>query len=191
MDVKSMVSKIVKNDVMLKAGMGDKVIYVKTDIQKALLIGELLGQISDGKWENSKPFGHWKEWSRADIKVGDQGTKNMYPQKTNYNFHDAELLSIVGNRMIGMVRLIKKYPKIGKDDSSINAANSLAEYLYGDSTLPTKMLDYMEKYMDLIKSKSGASDEEILKTINDKSLYSSSDLKKDLVEIKKSFTTKL
>lgn len=78
---------------------------------------ELSGQISDGYWENSKPYDHWKAFN-CGVEVVDDNSNKMYvlPNTTdvyvrvnthfykqrNYNFASRELYNIVGNRMFGL-----------------------------------------------------------------------------------------
>ena len=58
-------------------------IYLPTDTAIALWEAELLGQFSDGAWENSKPNNHWKIWTELKVKKGNPKVETkIMPQKT-------------------------------------------------------------------------------------------------------------
>lgn len=92
---------------------------------------ELVDQISDGMWENSSPYGHWRPWCDAVVSwhptiVG----KNFWAQKTNYNLNSNELLSAVGQRMIGMARLVNAAKLLSVTDleSFLHVVNDEMKY---------------------------------------------------------------
>lgn len=67
---------------------------------------EITGQLSDGMWENTAPYDHWKFWSDLDSAVG--GCRVVTEQawrckKTGYNI--AGLYKYVGNRMVQFGRM--------------------------------------------------------------------------------------
>jgi hypothetical protein len=74
--------------------------------QKILWDEELSGQISDGMWENASPWDHWQPWCDADVVVAPDGNvgRTFWARKDSYLFTSQELLSIVGDRMLGYVR---------------------------------------------------------------------------------------
>ena len=83
-------------------------IYFRNQNQVTLWNNELLGQLSDGCWENAKPLDHWIIWHNCDAKVAEGvsvGRDFSYCGKQNYNFTDKDLLNVVGQRMIQSVRL--------------------------------------------------------------------------------------
>lgn len=45
------------------------VLIVRNAVQKALFEQELNGQISDGYWENSRPYDHWKSFRGIEVRV--------------------------------------------------------------------------------------------------------------------------
>ena len=68
---------------------------------QAKLWEELDGQISDGYWENARPYNHWRVWCRATVIVDPVNVgRNFYAEKDNYNFNSSELLEWVGDRML-------------------------------------------------------------------------------------------
>ncbi len=71
---------------------------------------EILGQLSDGFWENATPGDHWKGWSDAEVAVGQPaGYFGFRPRRTSYGLNNSELLSVVGDRMrihLGLYRML-------------------------------------------------------------------------------------
>jgi hypothetical protein len=83
-------------------------LVVRNEAQRVLFEEELKGQISDGMWENTRPFDHWKAWSDAKVSVAEPGHehligRNFFAMKDNYNFASKALLDVVGDRMIEAV----------------------------------------------------------------------------------------
>ncbi len=86
------------------------------NVEQAACFLELDGQISDGFWENAKPYDHYKPWTSCEVVVAASATmddarlgRNFYAQKDNYNFTAPELLSVVGRRMLGVVRIARAF----------------------------------------------------------------------------------
>ena len=78
--------------------------------QAALLKHELLGQMSDGHWENSRGHGDdWRKWSRADVVVDSDNVGINFYQSRNYDFLSEDLLKTVRTRMILYVRLSERF----------------------------------------------------------------------------------
>jgi hypothetical protein len=78
---------------------------VRNIAQKVLLEDELLGQMSDGRWENSNPMDHWKPWCNATIVVDPENVgRDFYPRRDGYCFTEKDLLEIIGERMLEAVR---------------------------------------------------------------------------------------
>ena len=78
---------------------------VRNEAQKVLWVHELTGQLSDGRWENSKPNNHWRPWSDADVVVDPTNVgRDFYAQRDGYCFTEKDLLSIIGDRMLELVR---------------------------------------------------------------------------------------
>jgi len=68
--------------------------------QKNLFSCEITGQLSDGAWENTKPYDHWEPWGNADVKVGSNVGRTFPVKKDGYNL--GSLLDYVGDRMLGL-----------------------------------------------------------------------------------------
>lgn len=101
---------------------------VKNLEQAILFKGELVGQLSDGAWENSKPYDHWKQWSRCKVVIGSSVGRNFWAQKDNYNLTGSSLLKIIGPRMIGMVKLAKTgYLKL-QDAGQYEGAEAFSDF---------------------------------------------------------------
>jgi hypothetical protein len=91
----------------------------------ALWVNELSGQISDGMWENSRPYDHWKFWCRLDVRFGEVASFNRggeWVGKYNYNF--ANLYKYVGDRMLAIGRMAKA----GADPND-RSIRCIAEYM--------------------------------------------------------------
>lgn len=87
------------------------IINFRNERQVTLYECELKGQISDGYWENSRPYDHWKIMCRAQAKVGDPLGPNFRPRRT-YNFAAKDLIDVVGHRMLFQVKLKILYPSM-------------------------------------------------------------------------------
>ncbi len=80
------------------------IITFKTRDQAVIFAYEMLGQISDGVWENSSPHNHYKSFDGVEVKTGeDVGTQQLHLRR-HYNFNNKELKDIVGNRMKDQVK---------------------------------------------------------------------------------------
>jgi hypothetical protein len=93
-----------------------KQIRFENKIQVALFNHELRGQISDGYWENSRPYDHYKAFTKAEIIVdpSNPGMTSIWT-KRSYNFAAPMLVDVVGDRMVNIANLADK----GYDSSVI------------------------------------------------------------------------
>ena len=86
-----------------------KTLAVRNIEQQALFL-ELDGQLSDGFWENAKPYDHYKPWCEAKVVVDPTNVgRNFWAQKKNYNFSAKALLDVVGLRMLATVRIARAF----------------------------------------------------------------------------------
>lgn len=83
------------------------VLTVRNQAQKILFDEEMSGQISDGMWENTRPYDHWEPWCDAEVVVGENVGRNFYARKDNYNLTNKDLLDIVGDRMLESVQKVQ------------------------------------------------------------------------------------
>lgn len=89
--------------------MNKYALVVRNEAQKILFDEELMGQLSDGMWENTRPFDHWKVWADCDVVVAgpdDEVGRTFYAAKSNYNFTSRDLLDVVGDRMLEYVQQV-------------------------------------------------------------------------------------
>jgi hypothetical protein len=102
-----------------------KVINFENKIQKALFDHELMGQISDGNWENSKPYNHYESFTniKTDVNPDAPGKIRVRPLR-KYNFNDSTLFSIVGDRMVNIANLAEN----GYSDKTIQDFDDAEAY---------------------------------------------------------------
>lgn len=120
--------------------------------QKALWDNEILGQISDGMWENS-PNSNWEFWHYLTSTVsGQPGVKGATTYgNVNLNLANPQLIEVVGDRMIAMAKMAK----LTKDNEVIRAAKYLEgitseEDLHKMMSKPNYKGSYMEKELSKI-----------------------------------------
>jgi len=81
------------------------VLRVRNEAQRILLEKELKGQLSDGHWENARPFDHWQPWCDAVVVVDPTNVgRNFYARRDNYNFTSREMLTVLRYRMLRYVQ---------------------------------------------------------------------------------------
>lgn len=103
----------------------------RNPVQQALFECELMGQISDGMWENAKPYDHWKKWGECDVDCSPNkplGRTGFWPRKDNYNFASPELLDVIGERMVWLANLAEA------QQFSIDDLRSFYDFTDRDST---------------------------------------------------------
>ena len=84
--------------------MAFKTLAFRNDVQVALFVHELQGQLSDGKWENTRntePF-----WRHLDNVICDPKNvgRDFACRRDNFNFADADLVEVIGDRMLNIAR---------------------------------------------------------------------------------------
>jgi hypothetical protein len=138
---------------------------------------ELLGQMSDGMWENSRPCEHWKFWSDLDVQIGAECrvvcTNSYACRKTAYNF--AALYNIVGERMLAIGRM----GKLTTDSKQVNVAAYMPptiEEFRASKASGKWRYDFCATYMECL------SDELVKKFYA--TTYTMNDLKRDIATIK-------
>lgn len=125
-----------------------KTITVRNIAQKVLFECELQGQISDGHWENATPHSHWQDISSAIAIVDPENAGKIegFYLKRKYNFANADLLSVVGDRMILAVKVVMAHPEMVLDMSD----HHHWEDKYADSDLVNSQnYDYKQLIADL------------------------------------------
>ena len=115
-------------------------IYLPTNSALTLWETEILGQLSDGAWENTRPFNHWRFWSDLNVKKGKPEVKGGgWAERTGYNL--AGLYEYVGPRMVAKGRLAKALNKVLTDDEGY-AAEGMEDF------------KTFEDYQNAVKNKS-------------------------------------
>lgn len=146
---------------------------------KAIWDHEILGQMSDGAFENSQPQDHWQYWSALTSQIGEpKVVANMAPNKTGYNF-EKEVIPYVGDRMIQY----GKMASVTDDENAIAAADSLpATYEEYVKVKDAPAHAYLQKYYDAVPL-------ELAEKFY-ASKYSEKNLKMDIMLIKRAMATR-
>ena len=153
-------------------GHGGHTITLANATQVALYKGELIGQMSDGMWENSSPRDHWRPMAHATVVVGHPGM-DFSPART-YGFN--RLLSYVGDRMLFLAKATKAYPNVEWGESGLAHA---VEYMDGKTAEDFKE-DWQKKYVEQLLAATGETDiNQFLAKVNGQT-YSMKDLRKDV-----------
>lgn len=172
-----------------------KSLTFRTASQAALWEHELLGQISDGHWENfSSPRDHWEYWCRSHrdpihVLVGADVGRDFFVRYDRYNLCSKDLLEVVEQRMLGYARLALA----GVDKAGI----SVLDVLFGCDGwvgMPTYEGEYWDKQRDAVVTwltAEGYSLDEVkcivtgVRVSPDAPDYGSKELRADLREMKK------
>lgn len=167
--------------------MTNGIISFPTFTARAIWIGEILGQLSDGAWENTHPLDHWRFWHSLDCVVGPE-TKVVAcvpsNQKKNYDLN--RLIDVVGRRMIQQAKGALVMGEI--DHETINMFEyfpetfDLYKQLFEDNFSVNGSKNW--KYAYLFLKRFDKLHFEIAEAYYSTS-YNDSDLKKDLALIKR------
>lgn len=126
---------------------GKGIFTVATLSQKNLFDCEIAGQLSDGAWENAKPYDHWEPWGRSEVRVGTPVGRDFPVKKDGYGL--GTLLQYVGDRMLAFGAA----GSIGWDLAKSNDEQYLVEYFFSASSpadLERKILtgDFEQHFAD-------------------------------------------
>jgi hypothetical protein len=155
-------------------------IYFANAVQKTLFDCELVGQLSDGYWENSRPSNHWKLPCSANLHVCKEGEVphvDFSPDR-RYRFDAPDLLKYVGDRMLTYAKLRLKYPNVS--DSAIRNIESVGKYKFEGEYAQHCAAHFAEFGVKSIEEQ-----RQILQNLHVQ--YEMSHLKKDLKAIKEAF----
>ncbi|MFA5025699.1 MAG: hypothetical protein WC503_04290 [Candidatus Shapirobacteria bacterium] len=167
-------------------------IKVENTEQKIILLCEMLGQISDGMWENARPYDHYRPWMKLKeentvIDPQDIGVDDSFRfAKRNYNFANKQLLDIVGGRIILKINL---YLKHGQKILDLLAKD---HWLIPDSLDSWKDMEFSTNSYWVEKTKKLAEvgiTKEMIKDVVDNPVYTRKNLNKDCKSLKKVFKT--
>jgi hypothetical protein len=155
---------------------------------------EMAGQVSDGNWENSRPFDHWEDICGAEVSYSanpdDWGTQGFKPKRA-YNFSSADLLEIVGDRALVAVQMAKAFP--GISDKALDHSDQLVSKSDWDRLVEIagRGDKYWVEMLDTLKTEIGLDDYEDIKFKLNDTLYDWADMVIDLRQmseiIRKSF----
>lgn len=166
----------------------EKLFVVENVAQKVLMLSELLGQISDGYWENSRPSDHYLAWSNVEIMTAEEagrapGVYDFYTWR-KYNFAAKSLLDIVGDRMLFKAKFAILCPDIyfalvaiGYGMDSVDALRKAAHYALYDNT------GYSQE--QIAKLEAAGVTQEILDEVDASDCYTMADMRKDLRALSK------
>ena len=161
-------------------------LYVKNQAQKIIFVHEMQGQLSDGFWENSRPWGHYKPWCRTEVSISDNVGRDFYAEKSNYNFANKGLLDVVGDRILMKV----KAALLGFSEEAISVMpNSLQDYEWHLEQSEMSSNEYWTRKIE--KMNSLGINASTVKAIEDFNGYTLKDLKKDCNELRKACQTHL
>jgi hypothetical protein len=177
----------------------EALIIVENEAQKVLLDTELLGQFSDGYWENSRN----ESWNYlGNVQVANDSVtgvifkKNIPYSYKGYSVNNKTLLSYVGDRMLVKAR-VANYLKI----SDIDGVEALLEYscsnvidrgnVVTEDDIADKIEEWQRDKSEFWNKRAVSSlefigkvgFEKFLKAVN--SDYSVKDMRKDLTQITK------
>lgn len=166
-------------------------IAFRTLSQKILFVTELVGQISDGMWENSRPRDHYKNPCSAHVIVDPITPGLSFFPARRYDFASAQLLEIVGARMLNAVKLYTAFPYLPFDDHHTlsfegTASQFVDEVWAGLSKSDQYYVDRSMKIIDLFKA-TMIEDLKACMAAVDRVQYTMADMKKDLREMKTVF----
>ncbi len=93
------------------------------NIQRNLWKYMLVGQISDGYWENARPYDHYHFWcdltpiydDKAPAGVTVTSSRYTRPLKNNYAFDSKILIDVVGDEMLAIAKASTLFKNINQD----------------------------------------------------------------------------
>jgi len=128
-ELKSLIKESVKKALTEAPKYGT--LTLKNLSQLNLFNAEILGQLSDGAWENARPSDHYKVWFDVDVVIGSPiGYSGIYPRRTKYALAN-QLLPYIGARMLvygaaGLAKIdLNRYESIDSSDMT-----SALEYFF-------------------------------------------------------------
>ena len=174
----------------MSSNINNNTVGFRNKNQVVLFEKELKGQISDGHWENSRPFGHWEIPCSAVAYVAANDSEiGRNFQSRKYNFSDPDLLEVVGNRMQNLVKLGQAFPHIPVDelfDIDSNPKEEIENWIkYSTTDKSNYWQNKLNKTMALCLARTPEDLIEILTNALNSVSYGEKELKKDLNEMVK------
>ena len=123
----------------------------RNPVQLAVWKHELTGQLSDGRWENTRPANHWHPWCFATAVVDPENLgRDFWAPRESYGFTSTDLLEIIGERMIMYAKLARCFPdhvEVLQKCIDINGALHIPLYEdHGKSTYWTDIRKSLEAF---------------------------------------------
>jgi len=130
-------------------------IHLPTKTAIAIWRAEILGQMSDGMWENCRQSDHWKFWHDMTPVLGSPVTMAyMEPIKDKYNL--SGLIPVLGDRMLKIGRMTMALLSAGVESEDLDALHA-SDYMpptFSEWDLCKNSgvwkYDFVKKYMDKI-----------------------------------------
>lgn len=176
------------------------ILKVKNIQQKVLFNWELCGQLSDGYWENTNPNNHWEIWNQCKCLVSTDGRygRNFYAQRDDYNLVANELLEAVGDRMykyaVIALALGEGFDDFFKELSPKHDPRNI-EYFFDKEFNLIDTQQYVHLDSDYVREMRAAFNLLPLAHLSIKckaiTFYKMADLKRDLVDLKTIFRTRI
>lgn len=163
----------------------EKKLTVRNLAQRIAFLGELEGQISDGNWENARPDDHWIVWmlKANEVVIGDSVGRNFGAKRTRYNFADEDLLNVVGERMVFLIKGAMLYPDIVipmvEDGEHWDWPESVADY-----TSDQSRYENSEYHKELSgRRKAAGITLDVLEQVEESNVYTMTDLRRDMRDL--------
>ena len=104
----------------MRTTSGNYIISFENVEQKFLYDQELSGQISDGYWENSRPYNHYVKMISAQTIVEPEAIGCNFRPARFYNFNNNDLFEVVGDRMVFFIKIIRAFPQVSGIEDNVN-----------------------------------------------------------------------
>lgn len=166
---------------------GKPIISLSSPSAIALWKGEILGQLSDGMWENTAPHDHWQFWHDCTVTlspVNGHWVDLGDPMKTGYNI--AGLIEYVGDRMLKICAFGYANPQIVlASDLGGCVLDQLPETLqeYETTQVDPQLPEWRKRFFDIVTK------DAFIVYLNYKHLYTMKSLRADIKVIKTAMKT--
>lgn len=136
---------------MYKNPNPDFKLVVGSRAQKMLFLHEIQGQLSDGQWENARPFDHFEIWCALQdhqVLINPDTSKigrNFYPRRDRYALLNSDFLKVLESRMIVMCRLVTAFDFDVADQLVMKLFNWIGECTYSGPGRSDSKLDIEER----------------------------------------------
>lgn len=84
-----------------------KTLTVATDVQKAVIKGVLLSELTNGFWKDARPANHAAAWKGLKVETGSHYGARDFNFLRNYDFVNPKLLALKQDQMLVVARAVK------------------------------------------------------------------------------------